>query len=136
MTYITVTDTYLDNLGIWRYENVSWPVYALKDEVTYSVKDIDGAFFECSVLNCIITRSPSRLINIDMADYMVLQHGREISDYNALYKQLGVDQELNTRGQFTNGEFDREKKKEIINETNICESPRDALLKRNLLITD
>lgn len=133
--FLTTTKRFLDNLGVWRYENVSWPVYEEKDHRTYSVKDVDGVFFDCDIDNCILSPVPSQLVNMDPVEYVYLRRVADIEDYNEAYKFFfGVDQQANTKGQFAHGVFDHEMKKEIINEGNHNESPPKSFLERNLYI--
>lgn len=133
--FLTVINRYQDNLGIWRYENVSWPVYKEKDYRTYSVKDVDGRFFDCDVKNCIFTHVPSQLVNMDPVEYIYLRRVPDIKDYDAAYKHFfGVDQSINVRAQHAHGVFDHVKKKEMINENSASESPPPSFLERNLYI--
>lgn len=136
--YLTIIDKYKDNLGMWRWENVSWPVYRLKpgDPMIWLVKDINGIEFECDALNAIQSRVPSRLANLSLSDYQEFLRTVDITDYNEFYKRFGVDQEANTHGTWKDGEFDIENKKKIINERNYGKSEAKPLLKRNLLIED
>lgn len=138
MIFLTIIDKYQDNLGIWRWDNVSWPVFRLKpgDPLLWLVRDIDGTEFECAALNSIQSRVPSRLANMSLSDYQEYSRTADISDYNKFYKRFGVDQEANTRGTWKDGEFDVEAKKKIINERDYGKSETKPLLQRNLLIED
>lgn len=133
--FLTTTKRFLDNTGVWRYENVSWPVYEEKDYRTYSVKDVDGTYFDCDIDNCILSPIPSQLANMDPVEYNYLRRVPQIEDYNEAYKYFfGVDQKNNTTGQYAHGVFDHEKKKEMINEVSHNESPPESVLERNLYI--
>jgi len=137
MIFLTVTERFLDNNGIWRYEYVSWPVFRTVEGIpTYYVKDIDNSEFECDMRNCIISEYPSRLINVSPEEYKELSLVPPVSDYNALYKQFGIDQDVNTHAQHEGGEFDVNKKMKLINEIDYGKSERNPILKRNLSITD
>ena len=140
MTYLTTIERFLDNLGVWRYENVSWVIYRQENMENYLVKDIDDRWFECPIDKFILTQLPSQLINVDIHEYIRLKRTKNISDFNTYYKKFGVDQEANTRAMHRDGVLDPEKKKKLINtgdhEDNNYESERDKVLKRNLYITD
>ena len=128
----------MDNLGIWRWENVSWPVFHLKvtDNTIWIIRDIDGVEFECAVSNAIKSPVPSRLANLSLSDYEEFKRTAQITDYNEFYKRFGVDQQANTRGFWRDGEFNVELKKKIINERDYGKSETKPLLQRNLLIED
>lgn len=140
MSYLTTTERFLDDLNVWRYENVSWPVYRQEEPANYMVKDVDGQWFKCPVTKCMITQLPSQLVNVDIKEYIRLKTTKNISDFNTYYKKFGVDQEANTRAMHRDGVMDIEKKKKLINqgehEDNNYESQRAQVLKRNLYITD
>ena len=135
--FLTIRNTFKDAGGTWRYAGVSWPIWSIVDG-HYRVKDIDGTYFECALLNAIQSDRPSRLINVSMEEYKYLSRGYHTSDYNKLYKDvLGIDQSLNTRAKHEYGRFDENKKKEIINnEGDTSTSERVSILKRNLFIED
>ena len=84
--FLTTTKRFLDNTGVWRYENVSWPVYKEKDYRTYSVKDVDGTYFDCDIRNCILSPIPSQLANMDPVEYNYLRRIPQLDDYNGAYK--------------------------------------------------
>lgn len=135
MKYLTIRETYVDDLGVLRYNNVSWPVF-LKIEDFYSVKDTDGRRFICPASNAFITGIPSKLSNLSDAEYPIARRMRKISDYDKEYKRFGVDQKLNTRAQHEGGDMNKEAKKRIINERNYGSSQGEQNGQENLLIED
>ena len=135
MKYLTIRETYVDDLGVLRYNNVSWPVF-LKVEDFYSVKDTDGRRFICPASNAFITGIPSKLSNLSDAEYPVARRTRKISDYDKAYERFGVDQKLNTRAQHEGGDMNKEAKKRTINERNYGSSQGEQNGQENLLIED
>lgn len=135
MKYLTVRETYVDDLGVTRYNNVSWPVF-LKIEDFYSVKDTDGRRFICPASNAFITGIPSKLSNLSDAEYPIARRTRKITDYDKEYRRFGVEQGLNTRAQHEGGDMDKEAKKRKINERNYSTGQGEQNGQENLLIED
>lgn len=133
--FLTTRDTYTDNNGVLRYNNVSWPVYRLVGDI-YIVKDVDGTEFECAKSNAFITPVPSKLSNLSDMEYLVARTQRNISDFNAFYKNIGVDQSINTMAMHNGGVLDVERKKQLINERDYGQSEREYNGQENLFISD
>ena len=132
--YLTTTERFKDNTGTLRYEYVSWPVYMSADD-KWIVKDIDGKWFEIPKTMAIESDQPSKLVNLDSAQYVVNQKDDGITDYDAMYKQVyGADQLLNTKAQHNGGILDRELKKKLLNGTDFGQKKDTGLNTRNLLI--
>jgi hypothetical protein len=133
--FLTILDTYTDNNGVLRYNNVSWPVFRLVGN-TYIIKDVDGTEFECEKSNALVTPVASKLSNLSDAEYVMARRTRPISDFNAFYKTLGVDQSKNTKAMHVGGELDPARKIELINERDYGQSEREYNGQENLFISD
>ena len=83
-----------------------------KDYRTYSVKDVDGTYFDCDIRNCILSPIPSQLANMDPVEYNYLRRVPQIDDYNgSIQILLWSRSKNNTTGQYAHGVFDHEKEK-------------------------
>lgn len=133
--FLTIIERFRDDLGVFRYEHVSWPVYEDEGNHWY-VKDVDGRWFSCPKEKALESNMPAYLDNLSMEENAWKKRNGNVRDFNKAYNErLGIDVSRNNRAEHSGGDFDVERKKEMINGKYFSgeETPNEGI-NRNLLI--